>query len=102
MPRTGAVFTGITAAMFLGMAGCSSETGPDPSPGSATVTASADLRAVSERWKGLSGPEQNAVCEHTLQTEGPDYRGMLHALMETGMGQPDAAEMLPYAVNECV
>lgn len=101
MARIGSVFAGITAAMFLGIAGCSSSTDSQPAT-DATTVATADLDAAFKRWDELSGPEQNSVCEHALQTGGPDYRGMLYALMDTGMAQPDAAAMLPYAVNQCV
>lgn len=103
MPRTGSVFAGITAAMFLGVAGCSSGgTEPAPSSSPTAVTASADLKVASECWADLSGPQQNSVCEQALQSDGPDYRGMLKALMKTGLEQEDAAAMLPFAVNECL
>lgn len=99
-----AVYASITTALFLGVAGCSSGEGVDPNPSSSPtlVTASADLKAVFRHWANLSGPQQNSVCEWALQTDGPDYKGMLEALVGTGLSQADAAATLPFAVNECL
>ena len=101
--RLSAVYASITAALFLGMAGCSpgSEDESGPSSGPTVVIGTADLKAVAERWKGLSDPQRNSVCEPARQADSPDYGGMLRALVNAGVTQEDAAEMLPYVASQC-
>lgn len=104
VPKLAPVLAGFTAAMILGVASCSSESGPErtPPPHSTAVTATAGLRAPSERWADLPESQKSTVCVQAREAGGPDYRGMLRALMDAGLTQPDAAAMLPYAVNECL
>jgi hypothetical protein len=82
-------------------------------------TLSADLNQAARNWKAMSEDDQAAVCmaaSGPLPGEGEvggaapptpgasasvDYRGMLEAIEEAGHSQPEAAAMLPYALNEC-
>lgn len=81
-----------------------------------TTDAPDGLPSVAERWKGMTGQERKAVCDEAHSTpdaegtdagtgqipaSGPDYKGMLNALIDAGFEQPDAAAMLPYAANAC-
>lgn len=101
--RLSAAYAAITAAFFLSMAGCSSGSGSEPMPPQdpTIVTASADIEAVTKRWVALSESERHAVCERALQAKGPDFKGMQSVLEDTGISKEDAAEMLPFAANEC-
>lgn len=102
--------------MLFGAVACEDSDTPDPVP-----TLSADLPKASERWKGMTEDEQAAVCaaasgplpgegevggggtEIPLPGETPsvDYRMMLDAIEDAGFTQPEAAAMIPYALNEC-
>lgn len=72
--------------------------------------------SAAQRWKGMTEDERRAVCDEAhgtpdpvntdpgsgqIPATGPDYKGMLNALIGAGFEQPDAAAMLPYAVNAC-
>lgn len=92
-------YIAITAALFFGMAACSPGGDVDPNP---TPVYTADLEAVSERWKALSESDRGLVCEQARKEPKPDYRGMLNALTDTGLTQDEAASMLPYALNRCL
>lgn len=100
MARSGLMVTGVIVVALLGAAGCTAET--DSSPDAPQVTATADLEAVEKRWKSLTPLQRDAVCKQVLNEGGPDYRGMMNALKGAGLKQAEAAEMLPYAVNQCM
>ena len=107
----------VVPALLLALAGCGTDT-PEPQE-SPVQTLHANLKKVSERWAELDESEKASVCTAatTLPTpegeeedggsgqipySGPNYRAMLNALMDTGLKQPEAAAMLPYAANKCL
>jgi hypothetical protein len=105
----------VSAALLLALAGCGTDT-PDPEP---TGTLHADMAKVSQRWKNLTEDEKKDVCtaatsvatpspveeedggSEQIPYTGPNYKAMLKVLMDTGLDQPQAAAMLPYAANKC-
>ena len=104
----------ITALLVAGF--CMASCGEADTPEGGGV-ATADMPSVKERWKSMDPGEKEAVCAQVketpapqgtdagsgqIPTAGPDYKGMLNALMDAGFEQPDAAAMLPYAVNQCL
>lgn len=97
--RSTAVYTGITAAFFLVTASCSTAQEP---VGHRTSEPSSFQQVAEGRWNSLSSEEQGAVCVQALEEGGPDYRGMLRALVDTGMAKPDATVILPFIVSRCV
>lgn len=98
--KTYVVITVVLLLCFL-----ASSCGGTDSGGAPAGVATADLGTVTERWDALSEQERDAVCRNAPPSPGkdarPDYRGMLSALMNTGIKQEDATAMLPYAVNQC-
>lgn len=102
----------VVPVLLLALTACGDSDTPEPK-----VTGTADLASAAERWAELNAVEKDEVCQAAegtpsaptvdggsgqIPASGPDYRAMLNALMETGLSQPDAAAMLPYAVNQCV
>lgn len=110
--KTYLVITALLVGLF-GLTSCGETDTPEPS-----ATPSADLKKVSERWsRDMTQDERDAVCaalrttpsqEYTdpgsgqLPYSGPNYKAMLDAIMDAGFSQPEAAAMIPYAVNKCV
>lgn len=109
--KTYLVITALLLSCFL-LTSC----GEADTPGRQPV-ATADLPSVTERWKGMTDEERAAVCQQASQAPspeeadsgsgqipetGPDYKGMLNALIEAGFDQPEAAAMLPYVANQCL
>ncbi|WP_406381384.1 hypothetical protein OHU25_51300 [Streptomyces sp. NBC_00117] len=95
----------VTPLLLLALAACSSGNGEDkdddrPST-NPTAVGTADLKAVKKRWEALTGDERKRVCSQVHESGGPDYRDMQTELQRTGLTQPQAAEMLPSAVNWC-
>lgn len=68
------------------LVGCDTQSRPEPGE-------------VERRWKGLSEEYRMSACVHAWPS--PDYREMLHVLMDAGYDQQEAAAMLPYAVEDC-
>lgn len=103
--KTYLVITALLLGAFSVTSCGDSDRSGDPSP-----LGTADPPSVTERWKGLTRDERDAVCAQAsappsppgqISQDGPDYRGMLSALMETGLKQEDASAMLPYVVSQC-
>ena len=105
--KTYLVITALLMGVFALTSCEGSDTTDDPRPVQKTV---------AERWKGMTEKERKAVCDEARNTPdsvntdadsgqipptGPDYKGMLGALVEAGFAQPEAAAMLPYAANAC-
>lgn len=89
---------------LLVAAGCSTGLGGDEgdtATSGAPSVADADLEAVGEHWRTLTAEERDRVCLQALERSGPDYKGMLRELRNTGLTQPQAAAMLPTVVNKC-
>lgn len=107
--RASAVYAGITASLFLGFLGFSSTACSSQASGSPVtprvIPASTIVDSVGpgivKRWDAVDGVTQNLVCLQALERGGPDYQGMLRELMNSGLAQPDATVLLPYAVNQC-
>lgn len=86
--------------LLLALTGCT--TSNDEPKGKPTPSVmNADLVAVAKRWRALSGEDQDRVCRQVVEKGGPDLAGMQRELMDTGLTQPKAAEMLPTIINKC-
>lgn len=96
MRRPAAVLFILCAAL----AACSSE--EDASPSASPSVGTADLDAVEQRWTALTEQQRERVCAHAGSQDGSaDLPGALKRLQEYGHSEDEAAEMLPYVMNEC-
>ncbi|MFE0804274.1 hypothetical protein [Streptomyces sp. NPDC058812] len=97
MRRLAAVLLVLCSALVS----CSSKEGASPSTSTPSV-GKADLNAVEHRWAGLTEQEQQRVCAYAGNDDGnADMAGALEQLREHDYSEAEAAEMLPYVMNEC-
>ncbi|MDX3640163.1 hypothetical protein [Streptomyces sp. MB09-02B] len=96
MRRLAAVLLVLCSALVS----CSSKEGAAPS--TSPSVGKADLNAVEHRWAALTHQEQQRVCAYADNDDGnADMAGALEQLREHDYSEAEAAEMLPYILNEC-
>ncbi|MER7720056.1 hypothetical protein ABTX99_24485 [Streptomyces flaveolus] len=92
----------ILLVLCSALVSCSSEEDAAPATSSSPSVGKADLNAVEHRWAGLTEQEQQRVCAYADSKDGnADMAGALEQLREYDYSEAEAAEMLPYVVNEC-
>ncbi|MFE6288044.1 hypothetical protein [Streptomyces sp. NPDC057877] len=95
MRRLAAVLLVLCSALVS----CSSKEGAASSTSASPSVGKADLKAVEHRWAGLTEQEQQRVCAYA--DGNADMAAALEQLREYDYSEAEAAEMLPYVVNEC-
>lgn len=89
----------VLLVLCSGLVSCSSQEGAASSTSASPSIGRADLDAVEHRWASLTEQEQQRVCVYA--DNGADMAGALEQLREHDFSEAEAAEMLPYVVNEC-